>query len=92
MKETKLTGGGQPPPPLSSQTEEIMGMCPGDFQSIVNPWDDDISYSTGGIDLDTFLMPKTGDSRKKETTDESHLSAAQNNQIQRKLSAIICNI
>ena len=67
-------------PPLSSHTEEIMGMCPADFQSIVNPWDDDTSFSTGAIDIDQFLMPTTtGDSNKIATTNESQGFQADDN-------------
>lgn len=54
--ESTKTGGGPAPPPLSDMTQTISRLCPREFNSMSNKFDDDAGISDG-LTPEEFLSP-----------------------------------
>ena len=52
----RRTGGGSPPPPVSSIATTIQEMIPNDFNSIMNPFDDDSTMLQENANDDDTIM------------------------------------
>ncbi len=61
-KESASRGGGGPcPSPLSNATQLVQQMCPQDFMSMLNPYDDDSgTKSEDKVSAETFLDHSQG--------------------------------